>query len=70
MGSLVDTVVKVMLLMQKLKMFLCSCYGLTESLCTALELLLSCMLFIPCKDGSLTATKSEWKHFALGFVQV
>lgn len=41
MGSLVDIVVKVMLLMQKLKMFLCSCYGPTESLGTEIELLLS-----------------------------
>lgn len=40
-GSLVDIVLKVMLLMQKLKMFLYSCYGPTESLCTEIELLLS-----------------------------
>lgn len=41
MGSLVDIVVKIMLLMKKLKMFLCSCYGPTESLRTEIELLLS-----------------------------
>lgn len=70
-GSLVDIVLKVILLMQKLKMFLCSCYGPTESLCTEIELLLSWMaFFITHKDGILTATKSEWKHFTLGFVQV
>lgn len=68
MGSLVDTVVKVMLLMKESKIFfLCSCYGPTESLHTELELLL---LFLPCEYCSLTAAKSEWKHFALGCVQV
>lgn len=46
MGSLVDIVLKVMLLMQKLKMFLCSCYGPTESLHTEIELLLSGMVFL------------------------
>lgn len=51
-------------------MFLCSCYGPTESLHTELKHFLSCMLFIPCKGSSLTATKSERKHFALEFVQV
>lgn len=40
-GSLVDIVLKVMLLMQKLKTFSCSCYGPTESLRTEIELLLS-----------------------------
>lgn len=70
MGCLVDVVLNVMLLMQKLKMFLCSCYGPTESLHTEIELLLSRMFLIPCKDGILTATESEWKHFTLGFAQV
>lgn len=45
MGSLVDTVVKVMLLMQILKMFLCSCYGPTELLQNLSFCCLACCLY-------------------------